>query len=243
VTIVYNPQVWVRIGRIEYEGSPTMKRVAIVASLAASLGICAYYLQGPSLAQEPIESPNGGQAEVPKRVEKSDAEWQKVLTRDQFLVTRKKMTEPAGTGKYARFHGKGIFACVCCGNELFDARTKFESGTGWPSFYKPIANGRIATAEDYSEPAEVRVEVMCSICDAHLGHVFSDGPRPTGLRFCINSASLKLVKPPASAPKAKAKAPAKADSTKPKAGDQDEPADMTEHHVRPSRFSVRGARL
>ncbi len=202
-----------------------MKRVAIVASLAVSLGIFVYFVQGPSLAQDPVESPVGGQAAMPKRVEKSDAEWQKVLTRDQFLVTRKKMTEPAGTGKYARFHGKGIFACVCCGNELFDAKTKFESGTGWPSFYKPIANGRIATADDYSEPAEVRVEVMCSVCDAHLGHVFSDGPRPTGLRFCINSAALKLVKPPAPAPKVKAKAPAKAGTTKPKTDAAEQPTD------------------
>jgi peptide-methionine (R)-S-oxide reductase len=149
----------------------------------------------------------GGQ---PKRVEKTDAEWAKLLPRNSYLVTRRKMTEPAGSGKYAHYKGKGIFACICCGTELFDAKTKFESGTGWPSFYAPIANDRIATAEDH-EMAEPRIEVMCAVCDAHLGHVFDDGPPPTGLRYCMNSVALTLVKPAASEPNAKAKTKANAE--------------------------------
>lgn len=193
-----------------------MKRLALAASLVVGIGVSVVIACTPTAAQDPADKPasdsKAEKAEKPTRVEKTDAEWQKLLTREQFLVTRKKVTEPAGSGKYAHFKGKGIFACVCCGSELFDARTKFESGTGWPSFYQPIAQTRIATADDFSEPAEVRVEVTCAVCDAHLGHVFSDGPPPTGLRFCINSAALKLVTPPVAAPKAKAKAktPAKA---------------------------------
>jgi peptide-methionine (R)-S-oxide reductase len=188
-----------------------MKRLAALSSLAVVLAAIPFLGCGPSLAQDPAAPGK----DAPKRVVKTDAEWQKVLTREQFLVARRKATEPANTGKYAHYKGKGVFACVCCGTELFDARTKFESGTGWPSFYQPIAANRVATAPDNTE-AEPRVEVTCPVCDAHLGHVFDDGPPPTGLRFCINSASLKLVKPPVADPKAKAKAPAK--GAKPKAG-------------------------
>ena len=146
--------------------------------------------------------------ETRKKVIKTDKEWAKLLTRTQYMVTRHKATEPAFTGKYVNNHATGVYHCVCCDEELFASRTKFESGTGWPSFYAPFKADRIATAPDFSDPSEVRTEVECSICGAHLGHVFSDGPPPTGLRYCINSAALKFVKESASA-KAKAKPTAK----------------------------------
>lgn len=129
---------------------------------------------------------------TPEKIVKTDAEWRKILTPLQFRVTRKKQTEEAGTGRYAHFKKDGIYHCVCCGEPLFDSKTKFESGTGWPSFFQALDDKSITELEDTSEGA-VRTEVQCSRCDAHLGHVFSDGPQPTGLRFCMNSASLKFV--------------------------------------------------
>ena len=127
-----------------------------------------------------------------ERVEKPAAEWQKQLTPIQFEVTRRQGTERAFSGKYAAHHGDGLYRCICCGTMLFDSKTKFESGTGWPSFWAPIAKENVKEVTDNTLGMQ-RVEVECVRCGAHLGHVFPDGPKPTGLRYCMNSASLDFV--------------------------------------------------
>ncbi len=132
-----------------------------------------------------------GVAEMDKVV-KTDAEWRKQLNALQFDVTRKEGTEQAGTGKYAYNHADGLYHCICCDTVLFDSKTKFESGTGWPSFYQPIAKENVVEQTDHSFGMD-RTKCSCVRCDAHLGHVFDDGPRPTGLRYCMNSASLNFV--------------------------------------------------
>jgi peptide-methionine (R)-S-oxide reductase len=162
-------------------------RYYVIAGLAAVVAALAFgfvWSMGDSL-DERTGHPMSG------KIEKSDAEWRQQLTAEQYRVTRQKGTERAFTGQYWNAHTPGVYECVCCGQPLFDAATKYESGTGWPSFWQPIDEENVSLHADNSF-FQRRTEVTCSRCDAHLGHVFKDGPRPTGLRYCMNSAALKL---------------------------------------------------
>ena len=142
---------------------------------------------------EVIDHSKKGNPAPDKRVEKTEEEWKSILTPEQFKIARKKGTEPAGSGALCSAHDAGQYSCICCNTPLFDSTIKFESGSGWPSFTQPIKENAIAYIND-STFGIVRIEVVCNICDAHLGHVFPDGPAPSGLRYCVNSESIQLTK-------------------------------------------------
>lgn len=139
-----------------------------------------------------IKFANNGSPTPDRRVEKTEDEWREILTPEQFQIARLKGTERAGSGAFCERHEPGLYGCVCCGTPLFDSRVKFDSGSGWPSFYQPVKQNAIGYIKDKSH-GMTRVEVVCNTCDAHQGHVFPDGPEPSGLRYCINSASMQLI--------------------------------------------------
>ena len=167
-------------------------KVIAIAAVVAVAGLFIFNTatseQADKAADDTEEQASHKDKDMTKKVDKPDKEWKELLTPEQYRITRQCGTEPAFSGKYNKHYEEGTYKCVACGAPLFSSETKYDSGSGWPSFYKPIS-GNVDEKPD-SSLGMIRTEVVCSRCDAHLGHVFEDGPRPTGLRFCINSGAL-----------------------------------------------------